>query len=290
MRALVLSGGASKGQYLIGAMDYLLTEKKIKYDAFCGISIGAILSGYAAQYPKGQEDELICNLKELSLSLETSDVHKRWFLGYITALWKTGARSSKPLRNLISENIDEIKIRESGRLLRVGATKLGSTTDSPFRIFTENSPYIIEAIMASCALSPVLEAVKINDEWYVDGAFQYPLPLKSAIELGATEIDIVMCYPSTTNSFSYGKRLNTLEVIKREVELVIHKLAWDDVKQTNYVNDLVLSGLASTKKYVKLNIIKPKQDLVVDSLKFREEDAIRLQQQGFEDAKEYFSL
>jgi len=290
MRALVLSGGASKGQYLIGALDYLVTEKNAKYSILCGVSIGALITGFAAQYKIGEEDDLIEDLKELSLSIHTSDIHKRWPLGYISALWKTGARSSKPLREFISNNIDASKIASSGRLLRVGATKLSGNPSEPFTLFTETSSNIIEAIKASTALSPLLESIEIQGEWFVDGGFQCPTPLKAAIVAGATEIDVVLCYPTKMASFEYGKKLTALDIFKREVDLATHKLAWSEIKQTQAINKLVLAGLASDKKFIKLNIIVPKSELSVDSLEFNPKDAKRLQEQGFNDAKEYFSF
>lgn len=288
MKALVLSGGASKGQYLIGALDYLLIEKKRQYDILCGVSIGAIVAGFAAQYSTGEERTLINKLKHISLDLTTADIHKRWPLGYLTALWKTGARSSKPLRKFIDSNISFDKIASSDKLLRVGATKLSGSQENPFKIFTEQSPDIVKAIMASSALSPFLEAVDINKEWYVDGGFQNPLPLNAAIEAGATEIDVVMCYPYKVTNFSYGKKLNTIDIVAREVDLVVHKLAWAEVKQTVYINYLVKAG-ASSKKYVKLNLIYPKHELNTSSLEFKHSDAVLLQALGFSDAKEYFN-
>ena len=290
MRAFVASGGASKGQYLIGALDYLLLEKTITYSIYSGVSIGALVCGFASQYKRGEEEQLIEDITNLSLSIKTKHIHKRWTLGYLQTIWKTGARNSSPLRNFIKEYIDPARIKASGNLLRVGATKLSGKPSDPFVIFTEKSQYIQEAIMASTALSPVLEAVEIAGEWFVDGGFQSPTPIKAAIEAGATEIDVVLCYPTNMSNFEYGKKLSSLEIFKREVDLAIHKLAWLEVKQTKAINKLVLAGLASDKKYIKLNIICPKEELNVDSMKFDPEDAKRLQAQGFHDAKEYFSF
>lgn len=290
MKAFVASGGASKGQYLIGALDYLLREKAVTYSIYSGVSIGALVCGFAAQYKDGEEDQLLADITNLSLSIHTKHVHKRWFLGYLQGLWKTGARNSSPLRGFIRDSIDPAKLKASGKALRVGTTKLSGKPSDPFVIFTEKSPYIQQAIMASTALSPILEAVEIEGEWFVDGGFQSPTPIKAAIEAGATEIDVVLCYPSKMSNFEYGRKLTTVDILKREIDLAIHKLAWLEIYQVKATNKLVLAGLASDKKYIKLNIICPKEELNVDSMKFDPEDAKRLQAQGFHDAKEYFSF
>ena len=43
MRALVISGGGSKGAFAGGVAQYLMEELKYKYDLFLGTSTGSLL-------------------------------------------------------------------------------------------------------------------------------------------------------------------------------------------------------------------------------------------------------
>ena len=48
MKALVISGGGSKGAFAGGVAQYLLQNKKYKYDLFLGTSTGSLLIPHLA--------------------------------------------------------------------------------------------------------------------------------------------------------------------------------------------------------------------------------------------------
>ena len=48
MRALVISGGGSKGAFAGGVAEYLTQEKKLTYDMFLGTSTGSLLISHLA--------------------------------------------------------------------------------------------------------------------------------------------------------------------------------------------------------------------------------------------------
>ncbi len=48
MRALVISGGGSKGAFAGGVAEYLIEEKKFNYDIFLGTSTGSLLVTHLA--------------------------------------------------------------------------------------------------------------------------------------------------------------------------------------------------------------------------------------------------
>ena len=48
MRALVISRGGSKGAFAGGVAQYLIEEKKMKYDLFIGTSTGSLLVSHLA--------------------------------------------------------------------------------------------------------------------------------------------------------------------------------------------------------------------------------------------------
>ena len=48
MRALVISGGGSKGAFAGGVAQYLIENKKINYDIFIGTSTGSLMVSHLA--------------------------------------------------------------------------------------------------------------------------------------------------------------------------------------------------------------------------------------------------
>ena len=107
MRALVLSGGGSKGSYQVGALKYILGEKQVVYDALCGVSVGAINVAYLAMWKAGQEVESALQLSTLWSQLDNSKIYKRWWpFGRWHAIWKKSFFDSSPLNNLLKAGID----------------------------------------------------------------------------------------------------------------------------------------------------------------------------------------
>ena len=47
-KALVISGGGSKGSFAGGVAEYLITKKKKEYDIFLGTSTGSLLVSHLA--------------------------------------------------------------------------------------------------------------------------------------------------------------------------------------------------------------------------------------------------
>ena len=77
MRALVLSGGGSKGSYQVGALKYILGEKRVVYDALCGVSVGAINVAFLAMFKEGEEVESSEKLSYMWSQLDNSKIYKR---------------------------------------------------------------------------------------------------------------------------------------------------------------------------------------------------------------------
>lgn len=89
MRALVLSGGGAKGAYQCGALQYILGDLEVKYDALCGVSVGAINVAFLAMYKHGEEKRSATTLKNMWSSLDSSKIYKRHFpFGRWHAIWK----------------------------------------------------------------------------------------------------------------------------------------------------------------------------------------------------------
>src|ERR671923_797210 len=48
-RALVMSGGGAKGAFELGAIDYLVNDRKLDFDVIAGVSVGSLNAVLLAQ-------------------------------------------------------------------------------------------------------------------------------------------------------------------------------------------------------------------------------------------------
>ena len=78
MRALVISGGGSKGAYAGGVAQYLIQEEGRKYDLFLGTSTGSLLVPHIAAGKIDKIHEVFTNVRQKNIfSVDPFKVHKR---------------------------------------------------------------------------------------------------------------------------------------------------------------------------------------------------------------------
>lgn len=287
MRILVLSGGASKGSFQVGALKYILGELKTFYDAFCGVSVGAINAAFLSQFKHGEENLSSKELENLWKKVNTDNVYKRWFpFGRFHGLWKSSLYDSSPLLNLINSEISINKILSSNKTVLVGAVSL---TSGKYKNFNQNHKDFIKAIMASSSFPGMFLPVEIDNELWSDGGIKEITPLQSAIDLGATQIDIIITSPKidTSKISSYP---SSLEIMKRAIDLMSDEAIATDIEQILFYNNLVNQGKAKEKRFIKLNIIRPDKNLTDNSLDFSHNRILQMMQIGYKIAKrDYFN-
>lgn len=186
-RAFVLSGGGSLGAMQVGALRLLL-EQKIVPDLVVGCSVGALNASFVATAPTLAEIENAANVWR---RVTTERVYPG---AKLRVVWRflSGQDSLYDNRSFF-EFLQESGCTPAltfgdltGCCLYVTATHLRS---GQLHVFGDN-PHdrVLDALMASTALTPMHPPWEINGEHYVDGGTVTPLPLRVALERGATEI------------------------------------------------------------------------------------------------------
>ena len=286
-RALVLSGGGSKGPFHVGAVQRLIGELGIHYPILCGVSVGAMVAGFLAMYPKGDEAQAALELDRLFLSIRNRDVWKHWkFFRRAAALWKPSILNTAPLQELVKKRLDGKRIRDSGKKLRIGAVSL---TKGNYQVFTEETVPLHLAILASSAFPGFFTPIHMADQWWTDGGVQHVTPIKSAIKAGATAIDVVITEPREASP-GFNPDPDAPDVLLRSLELMVHQLTWADVKHARMINVLVEAGLAPGKRHVPIRVISPDSSLNGDSLNFDPEEAVTIAGHGYRKAVELEDL
>ncbi len=186
-RTFVLSGGGAWGAMQAGALRALL-EHNILPDTIVGCSVGALNAAHLAR----------------ELSLDQLDhvaqiwrgVSKRIVYpgGRMSILWRvaTGQDSLHDNRAFY-QFLQDSGCTPALTFGSVSAARLFVTATNlrtgRLHVFGD-SPHdrLLDALMASTALTPLHPPWEINGERYVDGGTVTPLPLRVALERGATDI------------------------------------------------------------------------------------------------------
>ena len=281
MRALVLSGGGSKGAYQVGALKYILGERNVVYDAFCGVSVGAINCAFLSMFKFGEELESIQVLSDLWDKLDSSKIYKRWFpFGRWHAVWKKSFYDSSPMGDLLRKHIDIDKIRASGKPVNVGTVSLSS---GKYTIFDQTSDHFIDAVIASASFPGMLTPVKFLGQLWTDGGVKEISPIKKAVDLGADIIDVIITSPHTRVK-RFIENPTTVDVLKRSLDLSTDKIMANDIEKVELHNKLALAGVTD-RRYVKINILRPDYNLTEDLLDFSPAKIKEMMEKGYLDAK-----
>jgi NTE family protein len=284
MKALVLSGGGSKGAFQVGAMKRLIKFEQNSYDIFCGTSVGALNSTYMSQFSHENQQEGITDLINLWSNIAQNDVYTSWpILGPILGIFKKGLYNASPLKNLIKKNINTKRIATQLRLATV------SLSTGSLRVFTEEDNNILEAVYASAAYPVMFEPIKIGEEWYTDGGLRDLTPLKQAIEAGADEIHIINCSSTLMNNQEVDS-LKSFGILLRSIEIMTNEILLNDLQTMSTINKEVQAGTNTEKKYIKFKLLQPSlYTKLSDPLKFNKQEILDMIEAGQWDTSEYIT-
>lgn len=277
MKALVLGAGGMRIGYHVGVY-HGLVQRREKFDVFLGSSAGAFCSAILAQYSDDETDKALAHLNHI-LTISTSDVWKSWPLGFVSCMWKPSIVDSSPLRELISKNVSQARLKNSGKRLLIGAVDIDTGQS---RTFNERDPDIIEGIMASCAVPGVFEPITIGCRQYWDAATRDVAPVRSAVRMGATSVTVSLLTPNV-RKFGDTPR-NVLSAVNRAVDIQSTEILEGDLAMTNLTTRMVVEGLPG-KRAVYTRLIRPKWELVVPMLEINPSDSRRFYDLGLVDGR-----
>jgi len=280
-RALVLSGGGSKGAYSVGVVKALF-EAGRQYDVVAGVSVGALIGANIAMFSPEQQAEGYSNLERVWTKevKNNKSIYKNWapwILTYLWSFWKSGIYNMEPLRNILVKEMDLDKLKNSGVEFEVGVVSLQSGQYHAVNLTSDpkNLQNAVDWVWASCIFPVLFQAVEIDGEQWVDGGMRNVIPVKSALKYpDVKEIDIVLTAPRDGYISPETKHYKSaLDVGLRSAGLLS-----DEV----YANDL---DMICQNHGVKINIYDPAGLVNEDSFKFDPEEIKKLIEQGYQDTK-----
>lgn len=190
MKALVLSGGGSKGSYQIGVWK-ALKKLNIKYDIITGTSVGALNGALMTQgnYKKALSVWQKINLKVLFGedaidSEKISDIYKMYGKNFL----EHGGMDVKELESIIESSINKQQFFNSKINYGLVTYNLSQKKAVELEKKDIKEDLLVDYLMASATCYPAFKKKNIEGLKYIDGGFYDNLPINLAIKMGATEI------------------------------------------------------------------------------------------------------
>jgi len=289
MRALVISGGGSKGAFAGGVAQYLMQEKGHAYDLLLGTSTGSLLIPHLALGNVDKIRSIYTNVSmEHIFNINPFVVKKRKGVDIVTInhfnvllQFFKGKRTfgeSRKLRQYIRDNftLSEFnQLKASKCNIVVTVTNL-SKNDVEYKCIRDfDYDDFCDWIWISCNYIPFMSLVNKDGSDYGDGGFSSLVPIREAISRGATEIDVVILETETqTAPRIIGKNPFSLMVDLFQTLL-------DQVEK----HDITIGKLAANNKNVKLNLYYTPIPLTDNALIFNKRSMRKWWNDGYEYAQ-----
>jgi predicted patatin/cPLA2 family phospholipase len=289
MRALVISGGGSKGAFAGGVAQYLIEQEGKSYDMFLGTSTGSLLVPHLAAHDLGKLYDIFTNVSQKHIfSINPFITRSKGDREYVTINYfntliqfikrKRTFGESKNLRRNIKRNFtreEYNKIKATTHDVVVTVSNLSKNRVEYKSINDFGYEEFCDWIWISCNYIPFMSLAQVNGFDYADGGLGCVIPIREAILRGATEVDAIVL---ESENLEYNKALG-----KNPFSLMINLYGYllDQVEK----GDITIGKLAAKNKNVKLNIYYTPTNLTENSLIFNRERMIKWWEEGFNYAK-----
>ncbi|HET8837911.1 MAG TPA: patatin-like phospholipase family protein [Flavobacteriaceae bacterium] len=286
MRALVISGGGSKGAYAGGVAQHLIEKQSRSYDLLLGSSTGSLLIPHLSLGKISKLHHIYTNVNQHSIfSLNPFVTKKRDNREYVTINHfnmlvqflkkKRTFGESKNLRKTIRKDFSKKEFFEAKKLAKDIVVTVSNLTKNQVEyksINDYNYDEFCNWVWISCNYVPFMSLVTLDGCEYADGGFGCLVPIREAIRRGATEVDaIILESENLEQNNILGKNPFSLMVN-------LFGFMWDQVRYHNVVE----GQLAAINKEVKLNLYYTPSRLTENSLIFDKKLMSKWWQQGFD--------
>lgn len=264
MRAFVLGGGSNLGPMQVGALQALF-ENKIYPDVLVGCSVGGVNAAFLAQ--RGYA-ECLSDLASLWEKIQRHNIYPSSKIESLARLilGHKGLASSRSYHSWLHNHGLSKEYRFGQMAIPLYLTATNYRTSRLHIFGHDESDSVLDAVMASSAVPPLHAPWVINGERYMDGSVVTPLPLRVALELGATEIYAIRVEHEELGSGAEGTHSGSsggcssgsssgendesadgaIQVVQRSINALIRAQAEHDIRLVSAAKNVNL-------EYIKLN-------------------------------------
>ena len=243
MRALVISGGGSKGAFAGGVAQYLIQDLEKKYDLFIGTSTGSLLVSHLALSKIEEIKTLYTTVNQSSIFKSCPFVvkkKKRYTsinINHFSVLYNLlrGNKSfgdSSNLRELIEDaiSIDDFnKLQANPSEIVITVTNL-STIKVEYKSLKECTYQdFLDWVWISCNYPPFMSLVRKNRCDYVDGGLGSMVPIEEAIKRGAKHLDVIVL-ETEVNYLNRMPTKNPFTLITNMVDFMMDRIESQNIR------------------------------------------------------------
>lgn len=242
MRALVISGGGSKGAFGGGIAEYLISEKKRQYDIFVGTSTGSLLvphlaldniDGIRRAYCNVTQRD-IYNVSPFRIKRKQSETFVKINHWNIIQMFFKGKKTFgehlnllKTIRKTLTEEMYE-RLRANDKTVVVSVANL-SLNIMEYKYASDfNYCDFTEWMWTSTSFAPFMGIVKKNGYDYADGGFGNQIPIEEAISAGASEIDVIVLNPKYSMP-NKSETHNAFDVLLKTMDFMHNRISRNDL-------------------------------------------------------------
>ncbi|MDQ8037759.1 MAG: patatin-like phospholipase family protein [Pedobacter sp.] len=265
---LILSGGGARAAYQVGVLraiaEILPDDYPNPFDIICGTSAGGLNAAGLAAHADCLQDGVNL-LESVWGNFHTEQVYRTDWPGVLRRasrfLWTmafgrlrrdlpVSLLDNSPLRDLLAHNIPLSKVQsaiDAGHLRALCITASGYASGESVSFYQginalENwqrsrrigvrSPITLDHLMASAAIPIVFPAVRVNREYFGDGALRQLSPISPALHLGAERVLVIgvggqskrsvrektVAYPSIAQVVSHIMNSSFVDSLEADIE------------------------------------------------------------------------
>ncbi|MDC6364793.1 MULTISPECIES: patatin family protein [Flavobacteriaceae] len=289
MRALVISGGGSKGAFAGGVAQFLIEEAKHQYDLFVGTSTGSLLISHLALNKLDKIKEIYSSVDQESIFNNCPFIIKKkhgveaiainhWNVVKNFIKGKKTFGESENLRDLIRESIT---VEEFNQLQKSNADVVVTVSNLSLNQVEYKSvndctyDEFCDWVWISSNYTPFMSLVKKQGCEYADGGLGSLVPIEEALKRGATEVDVVVLH-TEVNYLNRMPVRNPFELITTIFSFMLDRIENQNVR---------IGKLVANQRDAIINFYYTPTVLTTNSLIFNKEHMTRWWKRGYLYAK-----
>lgn len=293
-KALVISGGGSKGAFAGGVAQYLIEEAHQEYDLYVGTSTGSLLISHLAAgkietikntFTQVQQSDIF-SLNPFSVQRTGKIVKSRMNHFNILKNFLKGRKTfgdSSNLRKLIAHKITpEIhqEVLEKSKEVVVCVSNLTLNKTEYKSLSSCSYDDFLDWIWVSCNFLPFMSLVIKNRHEYADGGFGCTIAIEEAIRRGANQIDAIMLN-TEMQQLNRMRSRNAFDVLLSTLDFMGDQIIADNLK---------VGKLLAKDKKVDLRLFYTPKVLTTNSLVFDRNEMLKWWEEGWLHAQSQLTL
>lgn len=248
MRALVISGGGSKGAFGGGVAQYLINTEKRHYDMFLGTSTGSLLISHLALKKVDKIKEVYTSVNQHSIFSNCPFVIKKRrgtesiAINHFNVMLNIyrGSKTFGESHNLLKlikdtltlEEFDDLQQQDVDVVVTVSNLSLNQVEYKSIKDFGYEE--FCEWIWISCNYTPFMSLVKKNGCEYADGGLGSMVPIEEAIKRGAKTVDAIILQTEVTQ-YNRLPSLNPFSLLTNMFAYMLDRIESQNIKIGKFV-------------------------------------------------------